>query len=119
MRTSILVLLVMNEEGMNKLLSSKVKLGADISAAAGPVGRDAEAATDASLGAQILSWSRSRGAFAGASLDGLVLDQDEDDNEVLYDKPVEARDILAADKEDALPVPQIAESFVKTTEQYM
>ena len=113
-----LVLLVMNEEGMNRLLSSKVKLGADVSIAAGPVGRDAEAATDATLQAGILSWSRSRGAFAGASLDGLVLAQDEDDNEALYDKPVEAREILTADSKD-LPVPRIARSFIETTEEYM
>lgn len=113
-----LVLLVMNEEGMDKLLTDKVKLGADISAAAGPVGRKAEASTDAAMTAQILSWSRSRGAFAGASLEGLVLTQDKDDNELLYDKPVEAREILTAD-EDSLPVPRIAQSFVKTTEQYM
>jgi lipid-binding SYLF domain-containing protein len=112
-----LVLLVMNEEGMNKLLTDKVKIGADISAAAGPVGRKAEASTDAMMNAQILSWSRSRGAFAGASLEGLVLTQDEDDNEMLYDKPVEAREILSADT-DSLPVPQIAKSFIKTTEQY-
>lgn len=113
-----LILLVMNEEGMNKLLTDKVKIGADISAAAGPVGRKVEASTDALMGAQILSWSRARGAFAGASLEGLALDQDEDDNAVLYGKPVEARDILTADT-DTLPVPQIAQSFVKTTEESM
>ena len=113
-----LVLLVMNEEGMDRLLSSKVKLGADISVAAGPVGRDAEASTDATMQAGILSWSRSRGAFAGASLEGLVLTQDEDDNEAIYDKPVDAREILTADTKD-LPVPQIARSFIETTEEYM
>lgn len=107
----------MAREGQRRA-SSKVKLGTDISAAAGPVGRKAEASTDATLDAQVLSWSRSRGAFAGASLEGLVLTQDEDDNEILYDKPVEAREILTSDAKD-LPVPQIAWSFVKTTEEYM
>lgn len=111
-----LVLLVMTEEGMNKLMSDQAEIGTDLSAAAGPVGK---AATHSDRNdTQVLAWSRTHGAFAGASLDGLGLKQDEDDNQQLYKKPVQARDILTADK-DELPVPQIAESFVKTTERYM
>ena len=113
-----LILLVMNEEGMNKLMSDKVEIGKDISAAAGPVGANAKASDDSKADTQILAWSRTHGAFAGASLDGLGLTQDEDDNQQLYKKPVQARDILTSGK-DELPVPQIAQSFVKTTERYM
>ena len=110
-----LVLLVMNKEGMDKLLTDKFKIGADAQAAAGPVGRDAEASTDILLQAGLLSWSRSRGLFAGVSLDGMVMTQDKDDNAALHGKPVEAREILTTGH---LPVPQVAQSFVKTTEQY-
>jgi SH3 domain-containing YSC84-like protein 1 len=73
-----LILLVMNDRGMDSILSSKVKLGADASAAAGPKGRDASAATDAWLRAEILSYSRSRGLFAGVSLEGSTLRPDDD-----------------------------------------
>ena len=76
---------------MNKLLTDKVKIGAHASAAAGPVGRSAEASTDVLLHAQILSWSRSRGLFAGVSVDGMGLTQDKDDNAGLYNRPIEAR----------------------------
>lgn len=110
-----LVLLVMNKEGMDKLLTDKFKIGADAQAAAGPVGRDVEASTDILLQAGMLSWSRSRGLFAGVSLDGMVITQDKDDNAALHGKPVEAREILTG---GTLPVPQVAQSFVKTTEQY-
>lgn len=110
-----LVLLVMNKGGMDKLLTDKFKIGADAQAAAGPVGRSAEASTDILLQAGILSWSRSRGLFAGVSVDGMVLTQDKDDNAALYGKPVEAREVLTS---GSLQVPQVAESFVKTTEQY-
>src|SRR5208283_3696246 len=71
-----------------------VKLGADLSAAAGPVGRSAEGATDAQLHAEILSYSRSRGLFAGASLDGAVYKQDEDANQKIYGRRVTAKEIL-------------------------
>ena len=100
---------------MKHLLDSKFTLGAEASATAGPVGRTGKAATDAELHAQILSWSRSRGLFAGVSLDGLVIHQDRDDNADLYGKSLEARDILTGDH---VPVPVIAKSFVNTTEQY-
>jgi lipid-binding SYLF domain-containing protein len=88
------VFLVMNPEGMKKLVQDSVKLGAEASVAAGPVGRSAEGATDAQLHAEILSYSRSQGLFAGASLDGAVVKQDRDDNEKLYGRKVTAKEIL-------------------------
>lgn len=88
------VLLVMNSKGADSILSSKVKLGGDASAAAGPVGRDAAASTDAKLNAEILTYSRSKGAFAGISLDGSTLRPDNDANKKLYGKEVSAKDIV-------------------------
>ena len=89
-----LVLLVMNERGMKRLLTTKFTLGGDASVAAGPVGRDATAQTDALMTAEILSWSRSHGVFAGVSLDGSTLRNDVDVNNELYGKPWENREIL-------------------------
>lgn len=88
------VFLVMNPRGIGKLLQDKVKLGADLSVAAGPVGRTAAGETDAELRAEILSYSRSRGVFAGVSLNGSVLKQDTDDNSDLYGHPVDPKNIL-------------------------
>lgn len=88
------VFIVMNPEGAKKLVQDSVKLGADLSAAAGPVGRAAEGSTDVQLHAEILSYSRSRGLFAGASLSGAVMKQDEDDNRALYGRRVTAKEIL-------------------------
>lgn len=88
------VLLVMNGRGAEKLLHDKTKFGADASAAAGPVGRTAEGATDLQLHAEILTYSRSRGAFAGVSLDGQVLKPDDDANEKLYGHNIPPADIL-------------------------
>jgi SH3 domain-containing YSC84-like protein 1 len=88
------VLLVMNDRGADSILSSKVKLGAGISAAAGPKGRDAIAATDAALRAEVLSYSRSRGLFAGAFLDGSTLRPDNDANQRLYGREVTAKGIV-------------------------
>jgi SH3 domain-containing YSC84-like protein 1 len=88
------VLLVMNARGAEQLLHDKTKLGADASAAGGPVGRSAEGATDLQLHAEILTYSRSRGAFAGVSLEGQVFKQDYESNEKLYGKRVEPEDIL-------------------------
>jgi SH3 domain-containing YSC84-like protein 1 len=94
-----LVLLVMNERGASSILSSKVKLGADASAAAGPKGRDASADTDAYLRAEILSYSRSRGLFAGISLTGSTLRPDDNANEVIYHrKKITAREIVMGNK---------------------
>jgi SH3 domain-containing YSC84-like protein 1 len=92
------VLLVMNEGGAKSLLTSKVKLGADASAAAGPVGRTAEAATDVVLKAEILSYSRAKGLFAGISLAGSTLRSDGSANEKLYGKKVSAADIIRGGK---------------------
>ena len=88
------VLLIMNERGAGAILSSKVKLGADASAAAGPVGRTAAAATDVTLRAEVLTYSRSRGLFAGVSLEGSTLRPDNDANERLYGKKIDAKDIV-------------------------
>ena len=88
------IMLVMNERGQEKLLQSKFTVGADAAAAAGPVGRDAQAQTDAQMHAEILSYSRSRGAFAGISLEGATLRQDADDNKAIYGKDVTPQQIL-------------------------
>src|SRR5579884_3114260 len=85
---------VMNPDGARKLVQDSVKLGAEVSAAAGPVGRSAEGATDAQMHAEILSYSRSQGLFAGVSLSGAVVKQDEDDNQKLYGRRVTAKQIL-------------------------
>jgi len=89
-----LIMLVMNERGADKLLSSKFTLGAEGSVAGGPVGRTATAQTDAQMHAEILSWSRSQGVFAGISLQGATLRQDLDDNATLYGKKLENRQIV-------------------------
>ncbi len=88
------VLLVMNQRGAEAILSSQVKLGADVAAAAGPKGRDAAASTDVTMRAEILSYSRSRGLFAGVSLEGSTLRPDNDGNERLYGKGTSAKDIV-------------------------
>lgn len=88
------VLLVMNDHGMRSLLDSKVKLGGDATVAAGPVGRDAQAATDLQMNAEILTYSRARGVFAGISLDGASLRPDNDANATLYGSGVTAHSIV-------------------------
>ncbi len=89
-----LIMLVMNERGAEKLLASKFTLGAEGSVAAGPVGRTATAQTDAQMHAEILSWSRSQGLFAGLALEGATLRQDLDDNQTLYGKRLENKQIV-------------------------
>jgi lipid-binding SYLF domain-containing protein len=98
-----LILLVMNDRGASSILSSKVKLGADASVAAGPKGRDASADTDAYLRAEILSYSRSRGVFAGVSLEGSTLRPDNDANEAIYHRKITASEIVLG-KNVAVPV---------------
>ena len=88
------VLLIMNERGANSLLHSKVKLGGDLSAAAGPVGRTAEANTDAYMRSEILTYSRARGLFAGVSLEGASLRPDDEGNVALYGRNVTASDVV-------------------------
>jgi lipid-binding SYLF domain-containing protein len=98
-----LVLLVMNERGVNHLLQDKVALGAEASIAGGPVGRDTRAMTDAQLKAEILSYSRSQGLFAGIDLTGGVLKPDRDDNRDLYGRDIAPRDILHGKRVAAPP----------------
>ena len=88
------VMLVMNRKGMEKLLSSKFTLGADASAAAGPIGRSAEAKTDALMTAEILGYSRSRGIYAGVSLEGSTLREDGDANDAMFGRKISNREIL-------------------------
>ena len=90
------LLLVMNERGMKRLTTSKFTIGAEATAAAGPVGRDATAQTDALMTAEILSWSRSRGIFAGVSLDGATLRNDLDVNKELYGQPWDNKHVLTS-----------------------
>jgi SH3 domain-containing YSC84-like protein 1 len=101
------VLLVMNARGANSILSSKVKLGAGLSAAAGPKGRDASAATDATLRAEVLSYSRSRGLFAGMYLEGSSLRPDNDGNKRVYKNDLTAKEIVLEGK--ATPPPSAEE----------
>jgi lipid-binding SYLF domain-containing protein len=93
-----LVLLVMNERGASSILSNQVKLGADASAAAGPKGRDASADTDAAMRAEILSYSRSRGLFAGISLEGSTLRPDDDATADVYGRRLSAKEIVLGGK---------------------
>ncbi len=109
-----LVMLVMNDRGMEHLLSSKFKLGAEASVAAGPVGRQAEANTDWKMRSEVLSYSRSRGVFAGLELNGAVVKQDEDDTSKLYGKDVSFKSILTGQ----VPPPQGSEHFLATVRKY-
>jgi lipid-binding SYLF domain-containing protein len=109
-----LVMLVLNETGADKLMRSKFTLGGDASVAAGPVGRTSSAETDALLRAEILSWSRSRGVFAGISLKGSTLRPDEDANQELYGKKLTSRDIVRGEVER----PAAAAEFVSLLNKY-
>jgi lipid-binding SYLF domain-containing protein len=109
-----LVLLVMNKKGMDALLSSKFKIGADASAAAGPVGRHAEAATDWKMKSEILSYSRSRGVFAGIDLGGSVIKQDQDETRILYGKMVPFPAILSG----KVPPPDGSQAFLAAVRKY-
>ena len=100
-QTVDLVLLVMNEGGMEKLLSNKVTLGVEASVAAGPVGRDLRAATDIQLTAEILSYSRTRGIFAGVNITGGVMKADPDDTQDIYGKGIMPRHIVVGDIQQA------------------
>jgi lipid-binding SYLF domain-containing protein len=111
---SDVVMLVMNERGMQKLMQSKFTLGGEGEVAAGPVGRNASAQTDALMRAEMLSWSRSRGIFAGISLQGATLRQDLDDNKELYGKAYETKDILNGN----VAVPGAASKFISLLGKY-
>jgi lipid-binding SYLF domain-containing protein len=105
------VLLIMNERGASGILSSKVKLGADASVAAGPVGRTASAETDATLRADILSYSRARGAFAGIALEGSTIRPDNGANKQIYEQNLPAREIVLSGH---VAIPPAAQSMVST-----
>jgi SH3 domain-containing YSC84-like protein 1 len=109
-----LILLVMNERGASSILSSQVKLGADASVAAGPKGRDASADTDAYLRAEILSYSRSRGLFAGISLEGSTLRPDDDANADVYGRKITAKQIVMGNK---IVVPASGRLLVRTLQK--
>jgi lipid-binding SYLF domain-containing protein len=109
-----LVMLVMNKQGAENLLNSKFKIGADVSGAAGPVGRSAEGSTDWKLRAQVLTYSRARGAFAGISLNGAVIKQDTDDTVALYGKDVSFTNILTG----KVPPPPGTQPFVAEVAKY-
>src|SRR5690242_20437690 len=106
-------MLVMSERGAEKLLESKFTLGAEGSVAAGPVGRSATAQTDAQLSADILSWSRSKGLFAGIALEGATLRNDTDENKELYGSALGNKDILMTRRE----VPEAARPLVDTLDR--
>lgn len=109
-----LVLVVMNEHGLEHMLSSKFKLGADAAASAGPVGRNAQAATDASMHAEFLTYSRSRGLFAGLDLDGTVLSQNADDTRTEYGGDIPFDHVLHGEQ----ATPPNAVQFVHTVAKY-
>jgi lipid-binding SYLF domain-containing protein len=110
-----LVLLVMNQRGADSILSSKVKLGADASVAAGPVGRDASADTDAYLRSEVLSYSRSRGLFAGISLEGSTLRPDDDASADIYGRKFTARQIVIGAE---APIPASGRHLVAVLQKY-
>lgn len=107
-------MLIMNERGMDRLLSSKFTLGGDATVAAGPVGRSTQAETDARFTAEILTWSRSRGLFAGISLSGATLREDEDWNIDLYGKKITNREIVTGNVEP----PKAAATFLSELDRY-
>ena len=109
-----LILLVMNDKGMESILSSKVKLGADASVVGGPKGRDASADTDAWMRAEILSYSRSRGVFAGVSLEGSTLRPDDEASEQVYGHAIKAKEIV---RSETMGVPATGRHFVNTLQK--
>jgi lipid-binding SYLF domain-containing protein len=109
-----LILLVMNDRGMESILSSKVKLGADASVAGGPKGRDASADTDAWMRAEILSYSRSRGVFAGVSLEGSTLRPDDEASEQVYGHAIKAKEIV---RSETMGVPETGRHLVNTLQK--
>jgi SH3 domain-containing YSC84-like protein 1 len=109
-----LVLVAMNQQGLQDMLKNKFKLGADAAASAGPVGRNAQAGTDWKLNAEFLSYSRSKGLFAGINLDGTVLSQNTDDTKALYGADIPFGTILGGKQ----PTPVEARPFVRTVAKY-
>ncbi len=109
-----LVMLVMNDQGMQHLLASKFKIGADASAAAGPVGRHASADTDWKMKSEVLTYSRARGIFAGIDLSGSAITQDKDETRILYGKMVPFDTILKG----KVPAPASSHEFLSTVHKY-
>ena len=109
------IMVIMNDDGMKNLLESKFKLGADASVAAGPVGRHAEGSTDWKLRAQVLTYSRARGAFAGISLNGAVIRQNQDDTRAFYGRMVPFRTLLSG---KLTPSPTDANEWLDTLNKY-
>ena len=109
-----IVMLVMNRRGASRLLSSQFTLGGEASAAAGPVGRDSQAATDATMQAEILAYSRQRGAFGGLSLQGATLREDGEANQELYGRKIRNKDVVLS----TTTVPADAQSFVAMLNKY-
>jgi lipid-binding SYLF domain-containing protein len=109
------IMLIMNKRGAEFLTSNKFQVGGDLSAAAGPVGRDATANTDAALNAEIYTYSRSRGAFAGISLKGARVTTDDDGNRVIYGRPISARVLL---QEGNVAAPAAAAPFLNALNKY-
>ena len=115
-QTADVVMLVMNEKGIDHLLQDKFTFGGEATATAGPVGRTVNGSTDAQMHAQILTWSRSKGLFLGAALDGSVVKPDQDANERLYGKPTTGKSILVDSK---ISVPSSAEPLVAAIRSHM
>lgn len=115
-QTADIVMLIMNEKGVDYLLSDKFTIGGEATATAGPVGRTVQAATDAQMHAQILSWSRSRGLFVGAALDGSVVKPDKDANARLYGETTSGREILVDSK---LTIPASAQPLMNSISSHM
>jgi SH3 domain-containing YSC84-like protein 1 len=109
-----LVLVAMNQRGLEDMLKNKFKIGGDAAASAGPVGRNAQASTDWKLGAEFLTWSRSKGLFAGINLDGTVLSQNQDDTRTYYGTDIPFETLLKGQKS----VPADARPFVRTVAKY-
>jgi len=111
---SDVIMLVMNDRGAERLMSSKFTVGGDASAAAGPVGRTATAETDATMRAEILTWSRSRGLFAGISLQGATMRHDTEANQELYGSKLNNKEIVLGEK----PVPEAAQKLIAALNKY-
>ena len=109
-----LVLVAMNQNGLQHMLQNKFKIGGDAAASAGPVGRNAQAGTDWKLNSEFLTWSRSKGLFAGIDLDGTVLSQNSDDTRTFYGSDIPFKTVLSGGQ----PTPVSARPFVRTVSKY-
>ena len=108
------ILLVMNQKGVDRLLTNNFKVGADAAVAAGPVGREATAQTDITMRAEMLAWSRSRGVFAGLSIQGSTLRDDSGENKELYGREIDNREIVTG----KIPAPKATENLLKTLSKF-